>query len=142
MGGAVLEQLFKIYRKIYHAEVFTKGYAKRTDKLGWETTGGTKGQIIGNLSKHISQNLWKDPDEYFWSECLTYVKNDGKMEAQGKSDGNKCYDDRVMDRAILLWINTMLPLPTIKRKVIKYIGWRKSWNEENNDPKRLVRWVV
>jgi hypothetical protein len=135
MGGAVLEQLFKYYNLIYHKDVFLKGYATRTDKLGWETTGGTKGQIIGNLSKSISEGTFNDPDEFFWAECLTYVNDNGKL---GGSNGT--HDDKVMDRAILLWINTQLPLPTPKRRVVKHTGWRSSWNKENN--KGLIRFVV
>lgn len=138
MGGAVLEQLFKYYRYLYHKDVFAKGYATRTDKLGWETTQGSKGQIIGNLSKHISFDLFEDNDEGFWSECMTYVNDDGKL---GGSSGT--HDDKVMDRAILLWVNTQLPVPMPIIEMKEQIGWRKSWAEKsNNNNNRLVRFVV
>ena len=129
MGGAVIEQIFRMYNRIFFKEIFTKGYATRTDKLGWETTSQSKGRIIGNLSKHISLGMFEDNDETFWKETITFVKSDGKLEAQGKSQGQKCYDDTIMDRAIGLWVNRELPPP--KRKFIRkeYIGWRKSWNE-------------
>ena len=140
MGGALVEQLFKIYNRLYHKDVFSKGYATRTDKIGWETHQGTKGQIIGNLSKLISNDGFKDPDEGFWKETLTFINNDGKLEAQGKSEGQKCYDDRVMCRAILLWISGQLPLPYIKQKITPLTGWRKRVWE--NKEQSLVGWVA
>jgi hypothetical protein len=141
MGGSLVEQLFKLYNKIYHKEIFTKGYASRTDKLGWETHAGTKGQIIGNLSKMISNDMFIDPDEGFWNETLTFVNNDGTLEAQGKSKGEKCFDDRVMCRAILLWINTQLPLPIRKFKREELQGWRKMQYQRSKE-QSLVGWVI
>ena len=138
MGGAVLEQLFRIYPNLYHKEIFSKGYPTRTDKLGWETTGGTKGQIIGNLSKAISLDLYEDPDEGFWSETLTFVNDDGKLEAQGKSRGQKCFDDRVMSRAILLWVNGQIPLPTRRIPKKKPEGWRKNLRSEKRGILRMT----
>jgi hypothetical protein len=141
MGGALVEQLFKLYNKIYHKEIFSKGYATRTDKLGWETHSGTKGQIIGNLSKAISRDLFLDPDEGFWQETLTFVNNDGTLEAQGKSKGEKCFDDKIMMTAILLWINGQLPLPTMKISREELTGWRKQQFERLRESS-LVGWVV
>jgi hypothetical protein len=139
MGGAVIEQLFRVYRNIYFKEIFTKGYPTRTDKLGWDTTSGTKGQIIGNLSKMISTEAFIDSDEGFWNETLTFVNNDGTLEAQGKSKGQKCYDDRVMMTAILLWVNGQIPLPNPIRIKKKNEGWRKRFDVNK---KSLVRFTV
>jgi len=62
-------------------------------------------------------DTYKDPDEGFWAETLTYVENNGVMEAQGKSRGQKCYDDRIMATAIALWchLNSSLPSKKVKR---------------------------
>jgi hypothetical protein len=100
----------------------------------------TKPVIIGNLSKAISNDEYEDKDEEFWKETLTYVHNDGVMEAQGKSAGQKCYDDRIMDTAILLWIHTQLPLPTRKfdRKPLR--GWRREWEQSRKG--NLIRFAV
>lgn len=138
-GLAVINQMFKTYQKLYHKEVLTKGYPTLTDRIGFQTTAHTKNIVIGNLSRHISEGLFDDPDEGFWKETLTFVNNDGVLEAQGKSEGQKCYDDRVMERAIGLWCNLQLPAPQRKIPQAVYRGWRKDWNKRPQG--NLVRFV-
>lgn len=123
-GGSVIAHIRKVYPYLFHKEVMTKGFPQMTDRIGWFTNHMTKPVIIGNLSKLITNNTFLDLDEGFWRETLTFVNNDGTLEAQGKSKGQKCYDDRVMDRAILLHINNELPLPSRKRQMYKPTGWR------------------
>lgn len=139
-GGAVIETLRKIYRNLFHKEIMTKGYPEMTDRIGWFTTAMTKPVIIGFLSKAISESLYDDPDEAFWNETLTFVNNDGKLEAQGKSQGQKCFDDRVMAEAIVLWVNSQVPLPAIRFDHPKMKGWRKSWDEKPKGD--LIRFAV
>lgn len=127
LGLSVVEQLRRIYPYIYHKDVLTKGYPEKTDKMGWETFENTKRVIIGNLQKLISENGFVDLDEGFWKECLTFVNDDGKLEAQDKSRNGRCYDDRVMDRAILLWITNLLPLPRKEIAKVEHKGFRKQW---------------
>lgn len=136
LGISVVEQLHRIYPSIYHKDVLTKGYPEKTDKMGWETFENTKKVIIGNLSKYIAEDEFTkgykfiDLDEGFWKECLTFVNDDGKLEAQDKSHNGRCYDDRVMDRAILLWITNLLPLPRQEVKKVDYKGFRKQWYQK------------
>lgn len=139
-GGAVINELFSMYRKIYHSDVLNKGYAEKTDRLGFNTNHATKGTVIKNLSKAISNEEFEHPDTNFWSETMTFVNNDGKMEAQGKSNGQKCFDDRVMSTAILLWVNLNVPPPFPKRKKEELHGWRKQQREAYRSDS-LVRFV-
>lgn len=141
LGLSVVNQLAESYDRIYFKEVMTKGEPRTTDKLGWDTTSHSKPIIVSNLSRMISENSFIDPDEFFWKETLTFVNDDGSLEAQGKSRGDKCYDDRVMDRAILLWIHGQLPAPRPKRVKEKLEGWRKAeWGRKNEG--KLVGWVI
>lgn len=115
-GHGVILELQRVYRKLWYKEIFTKGYPTSTDRIGFETTSMSKPVVIGTLGKAISLDTFKDPDEGFWDETLTFVEDNGRMEAQGKSKGQKCYDDRVMSRAITLWTHLSSPLPS---KIIK-----------------------
>lgn len=72
---------------------------------GFKTTPQTKPIIIQDLNEYIREGLFVDYGEDFWKECLTYVKNDkGQTNAQGKDKdtNSRCYDDRVMNRALMI----------------------------------------
>jgi len=140
-GGAVVNELFKMYRKLFHDQLLTRGYPEQKDRIGFSTNQTTKGTIIKTLSKAISFGLIYDPCEEFWGECLTFVNNDGRMEAQGKSRGEKCYDDRVMDRALKLWAHKELPSATRKREVERIPEWKKKLMSKKQSDS-LVGWVV
>jgi hypothetical protein len=134
-GGATINQILSFYRKLYHKEVMKKGYPELTDTVGFDMANRSiKQSVIGELSKCISLNLFTDYDEEFWRETLTYVNNNGVMEAQGKHRGQKCFDDRVMSRAIAVWINGNLPLPSRKVTKVELVGWRKeNYARRNNN---------
>jgi len=141
-GGVVINELLKIYTRIYHKEVITKGYPQSTDKIGFDTSNRhMKGMIIGELSKQIVEGTFRDYDTDFWKECLTFVNNDGKMEAQGKGKGEKCFDDRVMDRAINAWVDTQLPNPYRTRGKVRETDWQ-AIQKKHYQNKALVGWVV
>lgn len=124
-GGAVITSLYPIYPKLYHKEVMSKGLPESTDKLGFDNTNRTiKTAVIDRLSEAIFNGEFLDEDEDFWGECLTFVNNDGKLEAQGKSKGEKCFDDRVMDRAIGNWIDGQLPRPKRINMIVPQKTWR------------------
>lgn len=140
-GLAVINQMFGIYRKIYFKEVLVKGYPEITDKLGFETNRLSKPTIIEKLNKLIAVDGFRDDDAGFWRETLTFVNDDGKLEAQGKSRGEKCFDDRVMDRAILLWVHDQLPPPYKIEPKRELAGWRKA-RQNRQSENSLVGWVV
>lgn len=141
-GSAVILQLLKLYRWLWHKDVITRGYPEITDKIGFETSNQhVKHSVCGNLQRAISLREFVDPDAGFWRETLTFVNNNGRLEAQGKSEGQKCFDDRVMDRAINLWISTRMPPALPKREIYVPTGWRKQQFEAGKN-KRLVGFVV
>lgn len=136
-GHGVLLQLVKLYPWLWHKDIFSKGFAEITDRLGWETTSMSKPAVIGLLGKAISNNEFDCSDERFWKETLTYVEDDGKMEAQGKHRGEKCFDDRVMSMAITLWTHMNAPLPYPVKSQAKTYRWAE---KKNNS--QLVGWTV
>ena len=140
LGLSVITGLVEVYQKLYHKEVITKGYAETTDKIGWDTSNhNVKKLICTNLSKLISHNGFEDLDEGFWKETFTFVNDDGKYEAQGKSRGEKCFDDRVMDRAILLYVNENLPAPYRKPEEETYLG--RPMRSRQRQVNSLVGWI-
>lgn len=132
LGLSVVDQLWKFYDKIFHKQILSKGYPEQTDKLGWDTNNQSKGHIITNLSKMISEESFVDNDEGFWDETLTFVNDNGKLEAQGKGSGSRCYDDRVMDRAIGFWVDRELPTPVYRPRVVVKKSWRNAVDVKEN----------
>ena len=122
-GHAVLQELVKLYPFILAGDVYSKGYAKSGDKLGFTTGSVSRPIIIGTLQKAIALNEFDCPDEAFWGECMTFVEDDGRMEAQGKHRGDRCYDDRVLSMAIMLWSHLKAPLPSQKQTPMDYPSW-------------------
>lgn len=140
-GSAVILQLLKMYRWLWHKDVITKGYPQATDKIGFETSNRhVKHAVCGELQRAISKKEIVDPDADFWRETMTFVNNDGALEAQGKSQGQKCFDDRVMDRAIGLWVSLRMPAPIKRQEKIEYRGWRKDWDKPRKGG--LLRFAV
>ena len=137
-GHGVILELVKLYKRLYHKDMFTRGYAEITDKIGWETTSMSKPSLIGQMGKWISENQFDCRDEKFWKETLTFVEDDGKMEAQGKSRGERCYDDRVMGLAITLWTHLNMPLPY---KIVEVSDYQKRVNMSRKR-KSVVGWTV
>nr|MDD5353193.1 hypothetical protein [Candidatus Omnitrophota bacterium] len=92
---------------------FSKGYEiKGNNELGFKTNVGTKPTLINNLNEFIREGLFQDLEKEFWSEAMTFVRNErGQMQAQGKDkDPNtKCYDDRVIAAALAVDCHLWMP---------------------------------
>ena len=139
-GHAVIQQLVRIYTNLAGKDLFTKGYEQGTGAIGFETTSMSKPVVIGTLGKAISFDQFECPDANFWRETLTFVEDDGKMEAQGKSRGDRSYDDDVMAMAITLWTHLKAPLPSRKIPPRDYPSWVRK--PEKKYEGHLVGWVV
>lgn len=64
--------------------------------LGWPTTSSTKPGLIDDLASAIVSTELVSYDKEFWSECLTYVRDE-----RGRTDASTgSHDDRVMAMAI------------------------------------------
>ena len=143
-GHAVIIPLFRLYPYLWHKEIFTSGLPKLTDQIGFQTGDSSKKIIIGELGRDISikpDSAWIDKSETFWKETLTFVQEDGVMEAQGKRRGQRCYDDTVMATAIMLWTNSRLPIAKYIRKTTPLKGWRADMMKEKKQ-EQLVGWTV
>jgi hypothetical protein len=92
---------------------FTKGYeVKGNAELGFKTNTETKRIAINNLAEYIREGSFIDNEKEFWSEAMTFVRNDkGQMQAQNKDrdPGTKCFDDRVMAMALAIDCSLWMP---------------------------------
>lgn len=103
---------FKLGVNQYYRQDFQRGYEAQKMEIGWKTTSQSKPIMIGNLQEWIRDNLFTDNESEFWSECITFVKNErGQMQANGKDKdpSTKCYDDRVMASALMIICHLWLP---------------------------------
>ncbi len=117
--------------KQYYQSDFKKGYEVLTNQLGFRTTSLTKHLIINNLAEAIREKTFIDEDSDFWNECLTFVKNArGQMQAQNKDKdpGTKCFDDRVISKA--LSIECHIWMPNYFKEELK-IGSYKNYERNN-----------
>lgn len=72
-------------------------------KLGFPMTVTTRPLVVDCLREVVRRDGLPDPDPGFWRECSTFTYNPmGKPEAQTKR-----HDDRVMDRAIGIYLCTL-----------------------------------
>ena len=111
-GLTTVIMLFKLQVNQYYRQDFSTGWEVDKGALGTKTTIQTKPLMIDDLSGYIREDLFEDNDKDFWGECLTFVKNDrGQMQAQGKDKdpATKCFDDRVMTRALMIKCHKWLP---------------------------------
>jgi len=92
---------------------FSKGYEiKGNNELGFKTNVGTKPTLINNLNEFIREGLFQDFEKEFWSEAMTFVRNErGQMQAQGKDKDptTKCFDDRVIATALAIDCHLWMP---------------------------------
>jgi hypothetical protein len=112
-GLTTIVSAYKLGVTQKYQQNFTKGYeVKGNNEIGFKTNIGTKPTLINNLGEFIREGSFKDSEKEFWSEAMTFVRNDrGQMQAQGKDkDSNtKCYDDRVIATALAIDCHLWMP---------------------------------
>jgi hypothetical protein len=96
-GHAVLSTLmYEIgYSNLYEHEDYD-AQGKKRKVPGWPTTSKTKPIMLSTLKQALKDAPDTFHDSEFFSECFTFVRNEGKI---GAIPG--CYDDLVMARAIV-----------------------------------------
>lgn len=138
MGVSTLNAAYKLGVPMMYQQDFQQGVEITKDQIGTRTTGGysgeqTKNFMITDLKGYIRENLFQDPEKEFWTECLTFVKDEkGKMGAQGKAKNpdTKTYDDRVMASAMMIRCHKWMP--NYNKKVVENIpGWVKKLQKKN-----------
>jgi len=95
------------YPNLYSMQQFDYEVVDYTERLGWITSGRTRGLIIGSLRESIKEGslILNDPETL--NELKTFVRNP-KTEKIKASPGNR--DDRVLALAIACYLNKTLSI--------------------------------
>lgn len=112
----ILDQIASVYSNLYARPASSSPRQSIAEpsptRWGFQTNINTKPLIIDNLIKHIEDNLYTEREEQALEEYNAYEKKpDGTL---GAAKGT--HDDRLMARAIGLYISTTMPLPRIIEK--------------------------
>lgn len=101
------EYILNVIRDVYGSQLYARKQSAediregRPRKYGFHTNTNTKGTIIHNLKQVVREHLYVEREEECLNEYLTYIETDkGGFEAM---EGH--HDDRLMTRAIGLWIS-------------------------------------
>jgi hypothetical protein len=111
-GLTTITSAYKLGVNQYYRQDFSKGFVEDKMDLGTKTTPQTKPMMVNDLNEYIREALFEDNEKEFWGECLTFVRNaKGQMQAQNKDTdpGVKCFDDRVMARALMIRCHKWMP---------------------------------
>lgn len=125
-GISTLDYLRSVnYPNIYSMQQFDYELIDYTERLGWITSGRTRGLIIDSLRDSVKEGslILNDPETL--AELKTFVRNPktGKIKA---SSGNR--DDRVISLAIGVYLNKVIPLMSLPGKLSYFEkrGWGRS----------------
>lgn len=114
----ILDQIASAYPNLYARPASASARQSVAEpppsRWGFQTNVNTKPLIIDNLIKYIEDNLYTEREEEALEEYNAYEKKpDGTLGAV-----KGMHDDRLMARAIALYISTTMPLPKIIEKHI------------------------
>lgn len=119
-GFHTVVKCFELGVNMKYQQDFTKGYKSESHHgFGHITNLKTKPLIIDQLNTWIREDLFGDDEREFWSECMTFVKDEkGKMSAQDKlkDPKTKIYDDRVIASALMIDCHVWLPSYHIEKQ--------------------------
>ncbi len=104
-GLTTVTTAFNLGVNQYYRQDWGTGFEHQKSDLGFKTSEVTKRFIIDHLEAQIREEEFSSNDREFWSECMTFVRNErGQMQAQDKDKDKsvKCYDDRVIGAALML----------------------------------------
>jgi hypothetical protein len=116
-GLTTITHAYNFKLKQYYQRTFTAGYDKGTEALGFKTTQQTKPIVINDLNEYMREDLFTENEPEAIGENMTFVKNArGQMQAQGKDKDPaiKCFDDRVISRALMIHCHKWMPNYYIK----------------------------
>lgn len=105
----ILDRIGQVYRNLYAREAAPESIRQggRGRKWGFQTNMRTKPLIIDNLIRIVEDGLYTEREKDTLTEYRVYQRdNNGAMNA---ADGY--HDDRLMARAIGLYISENMPLP-------------------------------
>jgi len=123
-GITVLDYLrSNAYPNIYQMQKFDFGTVDATERLGWITSGHTRGLIVDALRDSIREGdlILTDPETL--AELKTFVRHPKTKKIQA-SPGN--LDDRVMALAIACFLHRTLSLTKTPSKYDSYFERREA----------------
>lgn len=118
-GLTTISQAFRLRVNQYYRQDWNSGYEAQKSELGFKTSEQTKKFVIDDLNQQIREKLFTSDEKEFWSETLTFVKNEkGRMQAQNKDKdlSVKCFDDRVMGGALMIRCDKWMPAYRIEKE--------------------------
>lgn len=130
VGEAFVNDLKKVYEKIYEREIFNQREKKTTKKLGFYTNFATKNLLIEHMKNLFQAKFPKIRDQETVDEMKVFIYTN---EAQQKGAGaqNGYHDDQIMSTMLAYW--NIKPVTVReqsimdrfdrqkKKKVVKYI---------------------
>jgi len=111
-GLTTITKAYELGLPQYYRQDFSKGYEERTLDLGFNTNVKTKKQLVDTLNEYIRDQIFKDYDNEFWKQALTFVRNPkGQAQAEGKDrdPSVKNYDDMVIAEGLSIICSLWLP---------------------------------
>jgi hypothetical protein len=78
-------------------ELKVRGRIERVEEYGWPTNQITRPMVIKDLATAINTGSISSPDNAFWEECITFINDNGKIQA-----AKGCRDDRVFKHALAI----------------------------------------
>lgn len=102
IGQAFVEDLKKVYDRIYEREVFNQRESRNTSKLGFFTNHASKLQLIENMKTLFEKKFPKVYDRHTVDEMKTFIYTD---EASHKGAGAQTgyHDDHIMALMLAFW---------------------------------------
>ncbi len=124
----ILDQIGQVYRNLYTRETPPESVrqGKPGRKWGFQTNIRTKPLIIDHLTRVIEEHLYTERDEEALHEYRVYQRDNNGATNAAENE----HDDRLMARAIALYISDNMPEP---REVTTDI-WRKSTRRRKRIP--------
>ncbi|WP_260985398.1 DNA packaging protein [Paenibacillus xylanexedens] len=96
-------------------------YLHKKGKLGWETNKATRPVMISDFKEAIRDELYDIYCPDLYSECMTFIDNKGKAEAD-----SGCHDDRIMAYSIAL---------QVRQVADKWFEWSKKKQQQQEELK-------
>jgi hypothetical protein len=102
VGESFVNDLKKVYEKIYEREIFNQRERKTTKKLGFFTNFASKNLLIEHMKVLFHKHFPKIRDKVTVEEMKTFIYSD---EAQMKGAGaqNGYHDDQIMATMLAYW---------------------------------------
>lgn len=115
VGQALVEELKKVYERIYEREVFNQRERKTSKKLGFYTNFATKTQLIEHMKELFHRKFPKIRDAKVVEEMKTFIYTDTAQE-KGAGAQTGYHDDRIMATMLAYW--NIAPVTLRERNIL------------------------